>query len=55
MATSISCPIRNAVMDPPMVHSPWPKMLAKAACMSGTPRSLPTVTHQPAGARLIAR
>ena len=53
--TSTSCPTRKAMTEPPIVHSPCPKMLANAACMSGTPRSAPTVTHQPAGARPIAR
>ena len=52
MATSISCPVRNAVSEPPIVQSPWPNMAANAACMSGTPRVAadrrPTT---PAGAR----
>ena len=36
-ATSISCPIRNAMIEPAIVHMPCPKMLANAACMFGTP------------------
>ena len=54
-ATSISCPIRNAVIEPAMVHMPCPKMLANAACMSGTPRSWFTATQNCAGVSEIAR
>ncbi len=53
--TSINWPIRKAVTEPPIVHSPWPKMAAKAACMSGTPRSAETLTHHAAGVSSMAR
>jgi len=49
MPTSISWPTRNATIEPPMVHSPWPNTLANATCMSGTPRSAFTVTHHGRG------
>ena len=52
--TSMSWPIRNAVIEPPMVHSPCPNTLANAACMSGTPRDALTVTHHAAGASPMA-
>src|SRR5574339_288795 len=51
----MSCPTKNAVIEPTMVHMPWPKMFANAACMSGTPRSAFTPTHHSAGARLMAK
>jgi hypothetical protein len=53
---STSCPVMKAVSEPRMMFMPWPKMLVKAACMSGTPCSVLLVIHQPrSGGMWIAK
>ena len=44
---STSCPTTNAVSEPRMMFMLCPKMLVKAACISGTPEEAPLPIHQP--------
>ena len=47
MKASTSCPTTKAASEPRMMFMPWPKMLEKAACMSGTPCAVLLPSHQP--------
>ena len=52
--TSMSWPTRNATMEPKMVHLPWPKRMAYAFWMSGTPSPAFAASQNEAGAREMA-